>query len=326
MPPIDVFNGDADGICALHQLRMHTPAADARLVSGVKRDIKLLDRLGDTGNSHITVLDISLDRNREALVRLLADNNRIFYADHHYAGDIPRSPLLEAHIDPDPLICTSLIIDRLLGGKYRDWAIAAAFGDNLHQSAMAAAGKANLPPETVDSLRELGTLLNYNGYGVQVDDLHFSPVALYREVHRFHRAMDFFTHSPVLAELRSGYEDDMQRAAGQKAVFENNSGRIFRLPAAPWARRVSGVFSNKLAREKPALAHALVVENSDRSLRISVRAPLDNRRGADELCRRFPDGGGRAAAAGINSLPPEMYDEFVREFTATFSRPRPVAK
>jgi hypothetical protein len=41
---IDVFNGDADGICALIQYRLAYPA-DATLVTGVKRDIKLLEKI-----------------------------------------------------------------------------------------------------------------------------------------------------------------------------------------------------------------------------------------------------------------------------------------
>lgn len=38
----DVFNGDADGVCALHQVRLHCPR-DAVLVSGVQRVIAPLD-------------------------------------------------------------------------------------------------------------------------------------------------------------------------------------------------------------------------------------------------------------------------------------------
>jgi len=38
MKYIDVFNGDADGICALHQLRLAEPV-ESTLVTGVKRDI-----------------------------------------------------------------------------------------------------------------------------------------------------------------------------------------------------------------------------------------------------------------------------------------------
>lgn len=37
----DVFNGDADGICALVQLRLASPA-DSVLITGVKRDIELM--------------------------------------------------------------------------------------------------------------------------------------------------------------------------------------------------------------------------------------------------------------------------------------------
>ena len=40
MARYDVFNGDADGICALLQLRLAAPA-DSTLITGVKRDIDL---------------------------------------------------------------------------------------------------------------------------------------------------------------------------------------------------------------------------------------------------------------------------------------------
>ena len=45
----DVFNGDADGICALIQLRLAEPRPDAVLVTGVKRDIQLLGHIPDEG-------------------------------------------------------------------------------------------------------------------------------------------------------------------------------------------------------------------------------------------------------------------------------------
>ena len=45
MSHYDVFNGDADGLCALQQLRLHTPVDNAILITGVKRDISLLQRV-----------------------------------------------------------------------------------------------------------------------------------------------------------------------------------------------------------------------------------------------------------------------------------------
>ena len=51
----DVFNGDADGICALLQLRLAEPR-NSKLVTGIKRDIALLDRVEAQPDDQVTVL------------------------------------------------------------------------------------------------------------------------------------------------------------------------------------------------------------------------------------------------------------------------------
>jgi hypothetical protein len=71
MSHYDVFNGDADGICALVQLRNADPRAST-LVTGVKRDINLLKQIDAQPGDSITVLDVSLDKNREGLEKVLA--------------------------------------------------------------------------------------------------------------------------------------------------------------------------------------------------------------------------------------------------------------
>lgn len=316
---IDVFNGDADGICALQQLRLHQPRPEARLVTGCKRDITLLDRLDEVAGAMITVLDISLDRNRASLEGLLARGNTVFYADHHYSGTPPDSPQLQAHIDCSPLICTSLIIDRHLFGRFRTWALVGAFGDNLDGVACAMAEAHGLDGEKTERLRETGRLLNYNGYGAGPDDLLIHPADLFREVHRHPDPFVLNRDSALLAALRRGYGEDMARAAALSPWRLGKAGRIYRLPPAPWSRRVAGEAANRLAREEPALAHALVVPDPQGGLTISVRAPLTTRSGADDLCRRFPGGGGRAAAAGINRLPEGELESFLAAFDAHFT-------
>ncbi len=320
---IDVFNGDADGICALHQLRLHAPCPQARLVTGVKRDIALLARLTEVRNCRITVLDISLDRNRAPLAQLLAQENQIFYADHHYSGDIPVSEALDVHIDPSPLVCTSLIIDSLLAGKYRPWAIVGAFGDNLDDVATDLANSLHFSEKEVDALREIGRLLNYNGYGMAESDLLLHPADLFQEVNRFAHPLDMARDSAVLARLRQGYGEDMAHAGALRPWQSSDAGRVYCLPEAAWAKRVVGVFANQLAREQPDMAHATLIPRADGSYLVSVRAPLSSRQGADLLCRRFPTGGGRAAAAGINALPQEQVDDFLAAFTEQFSAPMP---
>jgi len=314
----DIFNGDADGICALHQLRLSAPQPEAILVTGVKRDITLLAALRDVEQSSLTVLDISLESNRPYLQTLLDNSNQILYIDHHFAGDIPRTPALTTHIDPSPDTCTSLIVDSLLHGQWRKWAVTGAFGDNLHEAAHNVARPLALSLDAMRQLQELGELLNYNGYGASLADLHFHPADLYRAVAPYEDPLDFIAASPELAVLRRGFEEDMELAHSQKIINPDNTNRIFFFPDAPWARRVSGVFANLKAQEKKEAAHALIAPNADSTLRISVRAPLQNKKNADTLCRAFPTGGGRAAAAGINALPAAMLNEFIAAFEATY--------
>ena len=86
---IDVFNGDADGICALVQLRLAEPR-ESELVTGIKRDINLLKNVQADVGDNLTVLDISMEKNAIDLMRLLDAGANVFYADHHQPGEIPQ--------------------------------------------------------------------------------------------------------------------------------------------------------------------------------------------------------------------------------------------
>ncbi len=314
----DIFNGDADGIFALQQYRLANPVFDAQLLTGVKRDIRLLSQVENLRNSSLAVFDISLDSNQIPLERLLGNNNEVVYFDHHFAGTLPQSPLLRTFIDHSPDTCTALIVDAALAGKYCLWAICGAFGDNLHQLAGRYADDQGLTPQQTNQLQELGELFNYNGYGTTLADLHFHPADLFMAVQPYSNPFDFIAQSKELAVLRRGYRDDIAAVMQVKEMKTPGKNRVYMLPDRPWARRVTGVFSNLKAREKTNAAHAVLMENSNKTLRISVRAPLDDRQGADTLCQLFPTGGGRAAAAGINSLPADQLEEFLEKFLSFY--------
>lgn len=301
----DVFNGDADGIIALLQLRLHTPRK-SQLITGVKRDIKLLARVDAAPGDQVTVLDISMEKNSSALQQLLDAGVQVSYFDHHRAGDIPDSEALRATIDMDPEVCTSLLIDRHLDGQYRDWAIAGAYGDNLTATADALAAEHGLDSEQAALLRELGVLLNYNGYGASQADLHIAPAMLFKQLVAYRSPFDLIKEEGSLFHhLRSAYAEDMSKVEELAPVFADDSVALYRLPNEPWARRVSGTFGNLLANAHPDRAHAVLTENSDATYTVSIRAPLTNKVGADEICTQFPTGGGRKGAAGINQLAKE---------------------
>jgi len=319
MKYIDVFNGDADGICSLHQLRLAEPC-DAELVTGVKRDISLLQRVNAEACDKVTVLDISLDKNRDHLIRLLEVGAAVQYFDHHFAGVIPVSANLEARINTSAETCTSLLVNEYLDDAYLPWAVTAAFGDNLFDAARAAAAPLHLSDKQMQQLEHLGTLINYNGYGVTLNDLYFAPDVLYREVQSYADPLQFVAEAPAYRILADGFASDIEQARGLGAEIQTESIKVLLLPDATWTRRVSGVFGNELARGAPDRAHALMTLLPEGGYRVSIRAPLNNKTGADELCMQFPTGGGRKAAAGINVLPPEMFDHFIDAFRQMYER------
>lgn len=321
MAYIDCFNGDADGICALTQIRLQNPV-ESELITGVKRDINLLDRVLASSGDIVTVLDISLDKNRVGLEGVLAQGADVFYCDHHYAGDIPDHPRLKTLINTAPDVCTSLLINQSLKGRFLEWAVVGTFGDNLRRSATSLAKPLGHALKQLKELEDLGIYLNYNGYGATLDDLYFDPAELFRRTSRYSTPSEFMrADKDTFTTLESGYKDDMHNASTTAATFESPHAEVYLLPNAPWARRVSGVFGNALANKNIDCAHAVVTERSDGDWVVSVRAPLDNKRGADEICRQFETGGGRAAAAGINHLSVDQLDHFIDVFSS-FYQPR----
>ena len=312
-----VFNGDADGVCAAHQLRL-AGAAPGRVVTGVKRDVRLLERVSAAAGDHVTVADISLDANRDALTRLLKADVYVTWFDHHHGGVLPVQKNFESHIDTAPDVCSSLLVDGHLSGRYRAWAVTAAFGDNLAGAARDAARVLQLGDARLKQLQEFGVLMNYNAYGESVSDLKVDPAVLFARLDGYADPFQFIAADSFVAELRESMQGDLAAARGARALMENAHAAAFELPDAPWARRVQGVFANELASAHPQRAHALLVCKADGHV-VSVRAPQANLRSADTLCRAFASGGGRAGAAGINHLPFADTVHFLEQFGKNYA-------
>lgn len=317
MKQYDVFNGDADGICALQQMRLSQPQ-ESILITGLKRDIQLLKGLNVENNSHINVMDVSFDKNRDDVKRLLDDGVTIHYFDHHFAGDIPQHEALNAFIDTDANTCTSLIMNQYLQGAFAQWAVVGAFGDNLDEAALKLANSLNLDEQTISEFKQLGICLNYNGYGFDIDDLIFHPKDLYLKLKPYENPMDFIASDLSYKKLSVQYFKDLESAEHCQPKHESKHADIFFLPNEAWSKRVVGVFGNLLARTNPDKGYALLIPmnegNENKAYRVSVRAPLNNKQGADEICRQFDTGGGRKAAAGINALKENDLNRFIDVF------------
>ena len=312
MAAIDVCNGDADGLFAIMQLRLAEPR-EATLITGRKHEIALLERVRAHPGDMITVCDISLDRNVGALRAALHAGASVRYFDHHTAAKRFDHPQLEAWIDTDPALCTSLIVNRYLNGRHALWAAAAAWGDNLSASAHALADTLRLDSASRTALQELGEAVNYNAYGDTDADCLITPKALFERIARFTNPLEALQAEPVLPALSHRRREDLAQAQALPPWRSDERGRVWMLPDAPWSRRVLGPFANQLASDDPDRAHAVARARDDGSFDCSVRAPLNRRGGADRLCRAF-GGGGRAAAGAIDHLPATHLEAFMDAF------------
>ena len=152
----DIFNGDADGICALHQLRLEEPRASV-LVTGVKRDVRLLDRVhAAAGRRAHRARHLAQGQRRRPGAPARGRRAAALLRPPRARARLPRHANLKAFIDTAPDTCTSLIVDRYLDGRQRLWAVVAAFGDNLPGPARRAAAGLDLDEDELQRLRELG--------------------------------------------------------------------------------------------------------------------------------------------------------------------------
>lgn len=307
---IDVCNGDADGLCAVVQWRLHDPVP-ARLVTGLKREIELLRRVQVVPGDRVLVCDLSMRRNMKSLLRILAIGAPVRYVDHHAVDRIPVHPLLDAHIDVASHTCTSLITDHELGGAFRAWAWVGAYGDNLTAVADQHAIHAGLSSQDRQRLRILGEAINYNAYGTHERDVHIPPAQLYERLVRFSNPLDFMEQDVLGQTLPAIRNADLQRARFLPPQLVDERVGVYLLPDAPWSHRVCGTWANALATSAPGRAHAVLTATGEGDFAVNLRAPLCSPFGAAELCRQH-GGDGRAGAAGIDHLPAQHVDAFIK--------------
>ena len=281
------FNGDADGICSMIQWGLVHGIEGIR-VTGVKRDIELLERVHPVHGDEIIVMDISLARNHSRATELCGNGFKITWFDHHLAGDPING--MEANIDTSSNICTAKIVESYLQVE-SDWAHVALHGDGLSEHSS--------KPE----YKELGELLNYNGYGADLSDLHFHPEKLLMQCLESNTPEQFMS-TPAFMKLQRGFAEDMSNAES----IENVDG-IYLLPNEAWARRVVGVMAHRINAQGSG-PHVIAIDKGD-TLQVSMRGES----GIGELCAIF-GGGGRATAGGIDALPKGEIPALMNEVNA----------
>lgn len=307
------FNGDTDGICAAHQLFLSQPST-VEPITGVKRDIFLLKQIDWVEEVDIKIFDVVVEKNVIQAEKLLARGCSIEWFDHHISDRIPSHPKFIAHIDTSPLVNTSYIVARYLN-NYSAWTIVGLCGDNIFETAENLNSELGHSKDQYEKLREMGELINYNAYGETVDDLHFHPAAVLESFRDFVDPFDYLEETDTVSKLREGMAEDLLKAESSEAIEDG----VFVFPEEKWSRRVVGVFANRKAKQNPDRPHAILVgKDSGNSYVVSIRSAANSDKSAAEFCKKFPTGGGRVKAAGINSLPKEELERFLDEFRSFF--------
>lgn len=321
-----LFNGDADGLIGQHLLYLHGLRPSLR-ITGMKRDIKLMQRLPVSFAGDVYAIDISLKSNAEAaLAYLQRPGGKLTWFDHHESGDLSATNRFEAHrfethIHESRGQCTGLIVNGYLGHRFDLWAAAAAFGDNVTASADAVLSRHSLSPGDREDLARLGEWLNYNAYG-EIQDALYAPSWLAETMQAFTDPLAFFRESGLFAALGEQLRDDEAKAQALKPWREVQGAKVYRVPDAAWARRLGATLVNRWVRENPESGFAIFQQRSEGGYLVSLRSPQQGPRmqwDAARFAADFPTGGGRVQAAGINALPENLFEACAERFLSELS-------
>jgi len=316
----DLFNGDADGIISLYQYRKWKPSPFAELYTGIKRDVTLLRHLTDVKSGLINVFDISMKTNEGYIPQLINNDNTITWFDHHEMSDDENILASVMHrVDKSPDCCTAMMVDQHVGGQFRSWTICAAYGDNLHESAIKLNDQTNHSSDEMTRLKTIGETLNYNGYGNVESDLTSHPRDVYVDLTAFDCPFDYYNNSHLFVKIKEQMQQDKSALEQSTVVRSSCVGDVILLPDTPSSIRYSGIYSNQLCTDNPSKAFAILTHFDEDSYKISIRAPKDKPYGASTLALKFPSGGGREKAAGVNQLPKKDLPKFIEEFYVNFS-------
>lgn len=316
----DIFNGDADGIFSVIQFQKKYPQK-TKLITGIKRDIELLKDLEPNSDDYLRIFDISMKKNMPYLSGLLKRNIDIIYFDHHDPGNIPLKNNLESYISTSPNACTSLLVSAYLKKEFHIWAIPGIFGDNLSDVALEESKKLKLGYKEIQKLKILGELVNYNSYGETIGDLTVHPKLLLEEIIEYDSPLNVIDNkSSLINEIQEVFTSDYQQAKKSETLYTDENVSVIKMKNHISSNRISGYYSNHIANENPYKAHAIITTNKEKNIKVSIRAPLNKNKGAVAVAKKFPTGGGRERAAGINNLPIEMLDEFIKEFSSFYRK------
>jgi hypothetical protein len=205
------------------------------------------------------------------------------YFDHHAAGRCRYVRTYAAHIDEASDLCTSLLVDRQLGGAHRAWALVGIYGDNLGAVADRLALDGGFEPGDCAGLRRLGVLISfYNAYG-EFEATCASRRLLLALMARYSDPRDMLVHERV-DEIDAMRHSDLRLGADAAVLWQGHRAAC----ACCLMRRGIGACRAVLPTSwQRARLCACGAEGAGRRLCRQRACAVALPRGAHALCSRF---------------------------------------
>ncbi len=312
---IDVCNCDADGLCSILQWRLHEPK-ESTILALMDAEASLVGRVHTRPGDEFLMCDIPIEPNRSTLLQLLQAGARVQYFNHYVTDEIPYHPGLRATIDACKQTSTSLTVDRLLGGKFRKWAVVGAYGKRTTYAAESLALEMGIGSDTRARLRELGKLISYNACATHERNACIPPSQLYERLSQYRDPLEFLRSESLASELDAARRDDLAKASALAPFWQDENACVYVLPDTPWAHRVACGLDEELAANNPTRAHAFLCDDGKGGFSAKVRV-------ARSEWPREPSSHGPAAGCErprlwvIDHLPAGELNHFIQAFSAS---------
>jgi hypothetical protein len=157
----DVCVGDADGLCSVLQWRLHVPKA-TQILAVPRCSVEAMRYFQFCPGDEVLVCNLSMKARPFRAPLASAPGATVEYLDCRAQGTRPLHG--NAVGSPSTRACTSLLVDHLLRGKFRGWALVGAYGSQLKHWADRQATKLGLAEVQRGRLQRLGEVITYNAF------------------------------------------------------------------------------------------------------------------------------------------------------------------
>ena len=270
---LDVCAGDADALCAVLQWRLHEPKA-AQMVSGPLCATASLGRFQLLPGDDVLVCNVPFNSQPAPGMSGPIGNARVQYLDCRGQAPGDSSPYSKAGHSTDAKVCTSLLVNHLLQGKFGGWALVGAYGSQVQQGVNAHALQLGFSAGARKRLQRLGEVITYNAEVIHPRYLYAEPATLYARLLRYDDPLEFLQSESLADELDELRQSDLQTGLAWKPYWRDAHASVYVLPDEAWAARVARYLKSRLAILDPERAIAVLSPAGTGSYRAAVQPGL----------------------------------------------------